>query len=147
MWFVNIIEYSQFCHYDSAESGRGNLIKAHNNKLRTPKWRRIASAGAVSFAMTGKEMRSLGIKKILLIIFLSINLCYATTIKIAIGVKVDNLGKEFAQSTDIPVIATLGAKLTLPKNFAFLIESKYPDLEINSGLLYQCQAIQVLFGS
>ena len=66
--------------------------------------------------------------------------------KIAIGAKVDNLGKEFGQDSEIPFIIGMGLKITLPKNFDILIESKMPDLEINSGLLYSYQNINLLFG-
>lgn len=67
--------------------------------------------------------------------------------KISMGVKVDNLGKEFAQNTRIPFTTALGLKFTLPESVDIFIESKLPDLEINIGLLYKYQRIRLLLGT
>lgn len=66
---------------------------------------------------------------------------------ISIGVKIDNLGKEFVENTRIPITTALGLKFTLPENIDIFIESKIPDLEINIGLLYKYQNIRLLFGT
>lgn len=66
--------------------------------------------------------------------------------KIAIGVKVDNLGKEFNKSYALPIVIGIGLKITLPKNIDIVFETKIPDAEVNTGLLYTYQSIQLLFG-
>jgi hypothetical protein len=65
---------------------------------------------------------------------------------IAIGGKVDNLGKEFAENTAIPFIVAFGSKFRLPRDIEFIVEVKAPDIEINSGFTYQYQMITILFG-
>ena len=66
---------------------------------------------------------------------------------IALGFKVDNLGKEFAQNTDIPVLIALGSKINLPIDLDFLFEVRPLDLEVSSGVLYEYQNIRIFFGA
>lgn len=66
---------------------------------------------------------------------------------IAIGAKIDNLGKEFGENTTIPFTSALGLKLALPRDITFFIESKMPHLEINSGLLYKYHYVKLLVGT
>ncbi len=67
--------------------------------------------------------------------------------RIGFGFKADNLGKEFAQSTDIPIIVAFGSRISLPVNLDVLFEVKPLDLEINSGVLYKYQDVKLLFGA
>ena len=66
--------------------------------------------------------------------------------KIAIGGKVDNLGKEFSRDASIPYVVAIGSRFSLPDNIDLFIETKAPDIEISSGLLYKYQIVKVLFG-
>jgi hypothetical protein len=66
---------------------------------------------------------------------------------VAVGAKIDNLGKEFLQDAKIPLLTAFGLKFTLPKNTTIFIEFKAPDWEINAGLLYCYQYITLLSGT
>jgi len=66
---------------------------------------------------------------------------------LSLGVKFDNLGKEFSKSFDIPFSSIIGLMITLTDNLAILAESKAPDLEIMSGIKYKYQNMEFLFGS
>lgn len=67
--------------------------------------------------------------------------------KLIIGIKVDNLGKEFAESTTIPTYAALGLKYALTTDFTILTELKAPLLELNSGLIYKYKNLLLLLGA
>ncbi len=66
--------------------------------------------------------------------------------RVAVGAKIDNIGKEFGQNTTIPFTTSFGIKYTLPANIDVLVESDVPDLAIHSGLLYTYENIKLLFG-
>ncbi len=65
---------------------------------------------------------------------------------VSIGAKIDNVGKELAQKTEIPLTTSFGLKLALPSSIDLIIELKSPDLEINSGLMYTYENIKLLLG-
>jgi hypothetical protein len=65
---------------------------------------------------------------------------------IAIGGKVDNIGKEFSENTIIPYAAAFGSRFRLPRGIEFIVEIEVPDIELNTGFMYQYQIISVLFG-
>jgi hypothetical protein len=64
---------------------------------------------------------------------------------ISLGVKIDNLGKEFAKNTSIPINSTVGIKYSFNK-FDIIVESNVPDLEICSGIAYTHKNLCLLFG-
>ncbi|MGB3341933.1 MAG: hypothetical protein WBB37_10690 [bacterium] len=64
---------------------------------------------------------------------------------IAIGAKIDNLGKEFSKNTNIPWITKTGVKFSF-QQFEFIMESGIPDLEISAGIAYTHESICLLFG-
>ena len=66
--------------------------------------------------------------------------------KISFGAKVDNIGKEFGQKTQIPLTALFGLKLLLPMDIDIIVESRYPDFEVRSGLMYRYEKIKLLLG-
>jgi len=67
--------------------------------------------------------------------------------KISFGAKVDNIGKEFGQKTEIPLTTSFGLKLVLPMHIDLIIESRYPDFEIRSGLMYTYENVKLLLGA
>jgi len=64
---------------------------------------------------------------------------------IAIGAKIDNLGKEFSKKTSIPWTTRTGVKFCL-STFEFVIESSIPDLEVSTGIAYKHENLCLLFG-
>ncbi len=67
--------------------------------------------------------------------------------KISFGAKVDNIGKEFGQKTKIPLRTLFGLKLMLPMNIDIIVESRYPDFEVRSGLMYTYEKVKLLLGA
>jgi len=67
--------------------------------------------------------------------------------KISFGAKVDNIGKEFGQKTEIPLTALFGLKLILPMHIDLIVESRYPDFEVRSGLMYTYENVKLLLGA
>ncbi len=67
--------------------------------------------------------------------------------KISFGAKVDNIGKEFGQKTEIPLTTLCGLKLNLPLHIDLIVESRYPDFEIHSGFVYTYENAKLLFGA
>lgn len=66
---------------------------------------------------------------------------------IAIGMRVDNLGKLLNKPYDIPAVVALGSSITLPSDFSFYAEVKALPLECSAGLAYQYDVMTVLLGS
>jgi hypothetical protein len=66
---------------------------------------------------------------------------------LTIGIKVDNLGKEFAESTSIPTYAALGLKYGLTTAMSILVECKAPLTELNAGIVYKYKDLFLLFGT
>jgi hypothetical protein len=72
---------------------------------------------------------------------------YIQSERIALGIKVDNLGKEFAQSTTIPVVIAGGLRYGLIRDFDILAEAKYPGLEANMGFIYAYHDLRIFLGT
>jgi hypothetical protein len=72
---------------------------------------------------------------------------YVQYSNLAIGAKLDNVGKEFAESTTIPYYAAIGLKYNITKDTGFLVEAKLPEVEVNSGLVYRYQDLTLLLGA
>ena len=67
--------------------------------------------------------------------------------RMTLGVKIDNLGKEFSKSADIPYYAGCGLKFGLTSEIDLVVEAKYPDVEFNAGLAYSYQDLTLLLGA
>lgn len=67
--------------------------------------------------------------------------------KLIMGIKVDNLGKEFGENTTIPAYAALGLKYGLTEGVSILAELKAPLLELNAGMIYEYKNLLLLFGA
>ncbi|MDH4210056.1 MAG: hypothetical protein OEV79_01215 [candidate division WOR-3 bacterium] len=65
---------------------------------------------------------------------------------LSIGAKVDNLGKEFAENTSIPLFTALGIKYSLTSGIDFLAEIKVPLIEFNTGIVYTYRDLKLLLG-
>lgn len=63
------------------------------------------------------------------------------------GFKVDNLGKEFGENTDIPYYAAVGFKIGLTADIDLFAEAKHPGTELNSGFAYSYQDLTILLGT
>ena len=66
---------------------------------------------------------------------------------ITLGLKIDNLGKEFAENSDIPYYAAVGFKFGLTSDIDLVAEAKHPGTELNSGFTYSYQDLTVLLGA
>ncbi len=66
---------------------------------------------------------------------------------LAVGAKIDNIGKEFAENSTIPYFAALGLKYNITKEFGFVMQLKAPEIELNSGVLYIYQNLTLLLGA
>lgn len=66
--------------------------------------------------------------------------------RLSIGSKVDNLGKEFAESTVIPYLVAIGLKYDLTQEIAVIAEAKLPETELNAGFAYGYKNLTLLFG-
>lgn len=64
-----------------------------------------------------------------------------------LGIKVDNLGKEFSKNSEIPYYAALGLKFGLIEEIDLVAEVKYPKAELNAGLAYSYQDLTLLLGT
>jgi hypothetical protein len=71
---------------------------------------------------------------------------YARYKNLAAGLKVDNLGKEFAKDTSIPTFIGMGLKYNIISGTALIAEAKIPDLQINGGVAYDYKTVKLLFG-
>jgi hypothetical protein len=67
--------------------------------------------------------------------------------RFTLGVKVDNLGKELSENSDIPYYVGAGLKFGLTKEINLIVETKYPDVEVNSGFSYTYQDLTLLLGT
>jgi hypothetical protein len=65
---------------------------------------------------------------------------------LSIGAKVDNLGKEFAENTSIPLFTALGIKYSLTSGIDILAEIKAPLVEFNTGIVYTYRNLRLLLG-
>ncbi len=65
---------------------------------------------------------------------------------LSIGAKVDNIGKEFAENTSIPLFTALGIKYSLTSEIDILAEIKAPLVELNTGIAYTYRNLRLLFG-
>ncbi|UCG31420.1 MAG: hypothetical protein JSV53_05975 [candidate division WOR-3 bacterium] len=63
-----------------------------------------------------------------------------------IGVKLDNLGKEFGENTSIPAFAAIGLEYGLTDDLGVLCELKAPTLEVNTGISYSYNNLTLLLG-
>lgn len=64
---------------------------------------------------------------------------------IAIGAKIDNLGKEFSKDTNIPWTSGTGVKYII-NQFEFILETSIPDLTLSIGTAYTHDNACLLFG-
>ncbi|MBN2621175.1 hypothetical protein JXB22_08815 [candidate division WOR-3 bacterium] len=67
--------------------------------------------------------------------------------RVALGMKVENIGKVMNKTIDIPVSFSVGSCITLPSDFSFYSEVKGLPMEYSAGLAYQYDALTVLLGS
>lgn len=65
---------------------------------------------------------------------------------LTIGVKVDNLGKEFAERTSIPLYSAIGVKYHMTSVIDIHAEMKAPHIELNTGIIYTYQNLRLLLG-
>lgn len=65
---------------------------------------------------------------------------------LSIGLKVDNLGKEFTQNTTIPAYIALGFKYNVARDLELVAEAKSSPIELNSGIRYAFQSLSLLAG-
>jgi hypothetical protein len=66
---------------------------------------------------------------------------------ITLGIKVDNLGKEFNRNSEIPYYTALGLRFGLTEDMKLFAEAKYPETEINTGIAYSYQDLTLLLGA
>uniref|UniRef100_A0A7C4TCF6 PorV/PorQ family protein n=1 Tax=candidate division WOR-3 bacterium TaxID=2052148 RepID=A0A7C4TCF6_UNCW3 len=66
--------------------------------------------------------------------------------KIFIGSKIENLGKEFNQNVFLSPVIINGVKFALSDSFEIFLETKVPEIELSSGLLYLYQNIKIFGG-
>jgi len=64
----------------------------------------------------------------------------------SIGVKVDNLGKELAENTTIPLYSALGIKYRMTQVIDIHAEMKAPHMELSTGIVYTYQNLRLLLG-
>lgn len=62
------------------------------------------------------------------------------------GAKVDNLGREFLQNTEIPCVVGVGVRADITNAVSMIVESKSPDIELNAGVEYTYQNAVLVFG-
>lgn len=65
---------------------------------------------------------------------------------IGVGVRIDNLGAEFLQRVDVPIIIGTGIKFALPEDFSFFIEARGLNFELSSGFLYEYDNLKIFCG-
>jgi hypothetical protein len=66
---------------------------------------------------------------------------------ISLGLKIDNIGKEFAKSTAIPCYTAIGLKYNISSDFGVIIEGRIPDPEMSTGIAYRYKDLTLLFGA
>jgi len=71
---------------------------------------------------------------------------YVENEKLAFGLKVDNLGKEFAENTSIPAFIAGGLRYSLMMDLDLLVEAKFPAMELNSGFIYTYRDLRLFMG-
>ena len=71
---------------------------------------------------------------------------YAKYRKLSVGLKADNLGKEFAENTSIQPSFGIGLKYNIISEMHIIAEAKIPDLRLNGGITYTYKTIELLFG-
>ncbi len=71
---------------------------------------------------------------------------YTTYKNLSLGLKVNNLGKEFSESTSIPMNIGFGLKYNIIPETCLLAEVKMPNLSFNSGLSYKYKSMKLLIG-
>lgn len=65
---------------------------------------------------------------------------------VSIGAKVDNLGKEFAENTKIPLLMAAALKYNVMSEIDIIVEMKAPLIEFNTGITYQFKNLKLLVG-
>jgi hypothetical protein len=65
---------------------------------------------------------------------------------LSVGLRVNNLGKEFAENTSIPTTIGVGLKYNIISGTRLLAEVEIPDLQINGGIIYAYKTMKLLLG-
>ncbi len=66
--------------------------------------------------------------------------------RLSLGAKLDNIGTEFGQKTEIPLTSSFGLHVALP-DVDLILESGFPDFAIHAGLVYTYENVKFLFGA
>jgi hypothetical protein len=66
--------------------------------------------------------------------------------RFSFGAKIDNIGKEFGQKTELPVTSSFGLHVAL-RDVDLVLESGFPDFEMHAGLAYTYENVKLLFGA
>jgi hypothetical protein len=65
---------------------------------------------------------------------------------LSIGAKVDNLGKELAKNTTIPLLVAAAIKYNLISEINIFAEIKGPLVELSTGIIYEYRNLKLLLG-
>lgn len=71
---------------------------------------------------------------------------YVTFNRVSLGAKIDNIGREFGQKTEIPMTTSFGLHVAL-LDIDLILESSFPDVEMRTGLAYTYEKVKLLFGA